>query len=102
MIKRFFLSWIILLITGSYAFADRFQILLKKAKYDEYVSYAKVRIVGNKDKNKKFEGYTDKYGRIVINYRHGKYTGSVYYRKRWWKVDFIFDGRKNIKKVYIY
>ena len=80
--------------------ADQFKIVYRSGESIYNVSYSKVQI-DNNEGQRLFEGYTDKYGRITISLQNGNYQGRVYYRKRWWKVDFPVDGRPTLKRVHI-
>ena len=80
--------------------ADQFKIVYRSGESIYNVSYSKVQI-DNNEGQRLFEGYTDKYGRITISLQNGNYQGRVYYRKRWWKVDFPVDGRPTLKRVQI-
>jgi len=80
--------------------ADQFKIVYRSGESIYNVSYSKVQIKNNEDRVL-FQGYTDKYGRITISLQNGNYQGRVYYRKRWWKVDFPVDGTPSLRRIQI-
>ena len=80
--------------------ADQFKIVYRSGESIYSVSYSKVQITNDEDRVL-FQGYTDKYGRITISLQNGHYRGRVYYRKRWWQVDFPVDGRPMLKRIQI-
>lgn len=84
----------------SIAHADHFQFLYSSGDATYYVSYSNIRAF---DANNKwvFNGYTDYYGRIIINLSNGYYTGRVYYLNRWWNVWLVIDGSKELKRIYL-
>jgi hypothetical protein len=80
--------------------ADQFKIIYRSGESIYNVSYSKVQVT-NSEGQSLFRGYTDKYGRITISLQNGNYQGRVYYRKRWWNVDFPVDGRPTLKRIQI-
>jgi len=96
--KNFFIT-LLLIIIAIFAYADYFQIIIKSDNDMIYVAYAAVKVIDG-DKVV-FEGYTDKYGRIIINLPHREYEGKVLYRKQWRKIRLNIDGSENLKVIYL-
>lgn len=74
-------------------YADKFELFFMHRNIDYRVSYSQVKIFDDGDRNEIiFSGYTDNYGRIVVEIPDGKYNGIVYYQNKEWPVTFLIDG----------
>lgn len=91
--------WTCMLLVTTPTSADQFQVLYRCGGGSCYVANATVEILqGDKVI---FTGHTDHYGRITINLSRGTYKGRAYYQNRWWDVSLYFDGRRELKYVYL-
>lgn len=97
--RKIILLALLLVLIVNFAHADYFQIVFKSNGDQIKVAYAEVKVIDGNDVV--FEGYTDKYGRIVINLPHKEYEGQVFFRKKWRKIKFKIDGSDNLKVIYI-
>jgi len=99
--NRIALLVLFLLTFVGMAQADQFQSLYWDGYETYYVSYSNVRVY-NANNEWIFNGYTDQYGRIVINLPNGNYDNSrIWYREKWWKVRLVIDGSKELKRIYL-
>ncbi len=90
----------LLLLAGA-ASADRLEILYRDADGDTFrVAYASVTV---RDSGGKivFEGSTDKYGRIELDIRNGRYDATVVYRQKDWSLSLSIDGSNAVKTRYL-
>lgn len=90
---------LLLIIIVNFAYADYFQIVFKSDGDLIYIAYAAVKVIH--ENRTFFEGYTDKYGRIIINLPHKEYEGQVFFRKKWRKIRLNIDGSENLKVIYL-
>jgi len=97
--KKIILFAFLLVSIVNFVHADYFQIVFRSNGDRINVVYAEVKVISG-DKVV-FEGYTDKYGRVVINLPHKEYEGQVFFRKQWRKIRIIIDGSDNLKVIYI-
>jgi hypothetical protein len=91
--------WAILIGIASPAWADQFQIKEAKGTAKADVAYATVRVM-NGDAVR-FEGRTDKYGRITVDLPNGKYKAVVIVGGTKAKVDLVVEGNKKLKEVVV-
>lgn len=84
---------ILVFLSVEVANADKFQLIERGS--GSYIAYSPVYSEG------KLIGYTDKYGRISINYRNGRYTFQVFYESRKMPASVVIDGSPYLKRVYI-
>ncbi len=97
--RKIILLSLLLVLIVNFVHADYFQIVFRSNDVRVNVAYAEIKVFDG-DKVV-FEGYTDKYGRIVINLPQGEYEGQVFFRKKWRKITLTIDGSENLKVVYI-
>lgn len=92
--KKLLLATLILLVFGTYAWADYFQFMFRESRY--YAAYAAVHVNGERI------GYTDKYGRIaVFNLKNGTYEAEIRRRDRTVRVRLTIDGSRYMKRIYL-
>lgn len=89
-----------LVVFCSSAQADQFTLLYWNGYETFYVSYSQV-IVKNANYQFVFNGFTDQYGRIVINLPNGFYHCSVYYQKKWCYARLNIDNKREMKQIYL-
>jgi hypothetical protein len=90
---------VILIGVVSSAWADQFQIREAKGTAKADVGYATVRVMNGA--TVRFEGRTDKYGRITLSLPNGKYQAAVIAGSRNASVDLVVDGDKKLKEALI-
>jgi len=81
------------------ALADQFRIREKKDREAYDLPYAKVRVL--KGKEPKFEGRTDKYGRITVKLSKGSYLAEVTHGNTTKSVAITIDDRDTLTTVYL-
>ena len=79
--------------------ADQFRIREKKDREAYDLPYAKVRVL--KGKEPKFEGRTDKYGRITVKLSKGSYIAEVNNGNATRSVAITIDDEDTLKTVYL-
>jgi hypothetical protein len=97
--NRIILTLIFLVLQMSIALADNFQLTAKSTiegkPYISYVSNTKVTVFqGNRQV---FTGYTDRYGRIIINISRGPYQLRFTFKGQTCIANIQFDGSKQFK-----
>lgn len=97
--RKIILLALLLVLIVNFVHADYFQIVFKSNGDRINVAYAEVKVIDGNDVV--FEGYTDKYGRIVINLPNKEYEGQVFFRKQWREIRLKIDGSENLKVIYI-
>jgi hypothetical protein len=90
---------VILIGVVSSAWADQFQIREAKGTAKADVGYATVKVMDGGAV--RFEGRTDKYGRITLSLPNGKYQAAVVSGSRNASVDLVVDGDKKLKEALI-
>jgi hypothetical protein len=97
--KRILFHPLMLVAALSSASADQFQIREAKGTAKADVGYATVRVMNGSAV--RFEGRTDKYGRISVDLPNGKYEGVVISGARTASVDLVVEGTKKLKEALI-
>lgn len=97
--KTLIFLWIALSLAADAALADQFQIREKKGREAFDLPYAKVRVV--KGTEPKFEGRTDKYGRITVTLSKGSYIAQVTSGNKTKSVPITIDDQNTLKTVYL-
>jgi len=81
------------------ALADQFRIREKKDRDAYDMPFAKVRVL--KGKEPKFEGRTDKYGRITVKLPRGSYIAEVTVGNTTKSVAITIDDQDTLKTIYL-
>jgi hypothetical protein len=79
-------------------FADNFQLIYREGNSRYSVSYSFFRILDGSGKELT-HGYSDKYGRIIVNLGRGDYTCEVAYRNRSYRKTITITGDAGIREI---
>jgi hypothetical protein len=90
--RMIFISFLLFLFVGV-AYADNFQIIDRNSGF--YIAYSPVYCDGT------LQGYTDKYGRIIINLPTGSHRCEVIYRNQRRSLTLNVDGSRDPKIIYL-
>jgi hypothetical protein len=99
MLKRSLLATLLLAVATT-AYADTFQLLFKSGNDTYRVANAPIEVFDSKNQ-RRFGGYTDQDGSVLIALPNGNYRARVTYRGAPWCAAFSVDGAKPTKPVYI-
>jgi hypothetical protein len=88
----------ILLMFITELFADNFQLIYRDGSSRYTVSYSFFRILDGSG-NELTRGYSDKYGRIIVNLGKGDYTCEVDFRNRNYKKTITITGDAGIREI---
>jgi len=95
--KKIIFAAIFLLFISS-AFADNFRLLYQEGNNRYSVAYSLFTIFDGSGKQVA-QGYSDKYGRIMVNLGRGNYTCEVVYRNTTYRKTITIDGSTDIREV---
>ncbi|HEV8286434.1 MAG TPA: hypothetical protein VGQ09_19130 [Chitinophagaceae bacterium] len=96
--KKIIFAAIFLLFISS-AFADNFQLVYREGNNRYSVSYSYFRIIDRNGNKLAHQGYSDKYGRIIVNLNRGSYICEIVYRNRTYRKAITIDGSTEIREI---
>ena len=80
------------------AYADTFQLLHKSGQATYRVANARIVVFDSED-DARFEGYTDRQGRVLLTLPNGIYTARVVYRQATWCVTMRVTGDREVRDL---
>ena len=78
--------------------ADNFQLIYREGGNRYFAAYSYF-IVFDGNNRQVLQGYSDKYGRIIVNLKTGYYTCQITYRKLTYKRSIMVNGTPGIREI---
>lgn len=88
----------ILLMLMTDLFADNFQLIYRDGSNQYTVSYSFFRILDGSGKELT-HGYSDKYGRIMVNLGRGDYVCEIVFRNKNYRKSITITGDTDIRQI---
>lgn len=97
--KAYLLTILLIIAFNVLSYADSFQFYYKTTSSSVYAAYQSIKL-HNTNSKLVFSGFTDKFGRIAIKLRPGRYNCTVVYQKKEYKMTVTIDNKSDFKMVY--
>jgi hypothetical protein len=80
------------------AFADNFQLIFREGSSRNFAAYSYF-VVFDSNRKQVSQGYSDKYGRIIVKVKSGNYTCQITYRNVTYKRSIVINGAPGMREI---